>query len=267
MRAVQRILPASAASGHSECSHCAGDFALCEGVVWEVVIIPAGVTPLLQVADVFVFASVKQRLSQEFQRMRVTQQQVTVRDWIQLLARVPGWLQEKSWTEAFAATTGLEVTNHLEALQISHITSRARPRSSSCVGFGHGRALACNLIKHCLEVGMLSAQSELSSQQMPTGRSPVISFLRCQQAKVCSFVSLLQRHSSPPRLARGCWLERRAGSAAQPSHDRGPHVLVGLLAGDEVNGSLAAAWRPSARKGRRRCGGSSRGTRGRSPTP
>ena len=37
------------------------------------VIIPAGVTPLLQVADVFVFASVKQRLSQEFQRMRVTQ--------------------------------------------------------------------------------------------------------------------------------------------------------------------------------------------------
>ena len=96
----------------------------------EVVIIPAGMTPLLQVADVFVFASVKQRLSQEFQRMRVTQQQVTVRDWIQLLARVPGWLQEKSWTEAFAATTGLEggcLTNHLEALQISHITNRARP--------------------------------------------------------------------------------------------------------------------------------------------
>ena len=49
----------------------------------EIVIIPAGMTPLLQVADVFVFASVKQRLSQEFQRMRVTQQQVTVRDWIQ----------------------------------------------------------------------------------------------------------------------------------------------------------------------------------------
>ena len=96
----------------------------------EVVIIPAGMTPLLQVADVFVFASVKQRLSQKFQRMRVTQQQVTVRDWIQLLARVPGWLQEKSWTEAFAATTGLEggcLTNHLEALQISHITNRARP--------------------------------------------------------------------------------------------------------------------------------------------
>ena len=42
---------------------------------------------------------------------------------------------------------------------------------------------------------MLSTQSELSSQQMPTGRSPVISFLRCQQAEVCSFVSLLQRYS------------------------------------------------------------------------
>ena len=27
--------------------------------------------------------------------------------------------------------------------------------------------------------------------------------------------------------------------AAQPAHDRGPHVLVGLLVGDEVNGSLA----------------------------
>ena len=27
--------------------------------------------------------------------------------------------------------------------------------------------------------------------------------------------------------------------AAQPSHDRGPHVHVGLLVGDEVNGSLA----------------------------
>ena len=33
--------------------------------------------------------------------------------------------------------------------------------------------------------------------------------------------------------------------AAQPTHDGGPHVLVGLLVGDEVNGSLAgrAAWR------------------------
>ena len=28
-------------------------------------------------------------------------------------------------------------------------------------------------------------------------------------------------------------------NAAQPSHDRGPHVLVGLLVGDEVNGSVA----------------------------
>ena len=27
--------------------------------------------------------------------------------------------------------------------------------------------------------------------------------------------------------------------AGQPTHDRGPHVLVGLLVGDEVNGSLA----------------------------
>ena len=27
--------------------------------------------------------------------------------------------------------------------------------------------------------------------------------------------------------------------AAQPTHDGGPHVLVGLLVGDEVNGSLA----------------------------
>ena len=27
--------------------------------------------------------------------------------------------------------------------------------------------------------------------------------------------------------------------AAQPPHDRGPHVRVGLLVGDEVNGSLA----------------------------
>ena len=85
-----------------------------------------------------------------------------MRDWIQLLARVPGWLQEKSWTEAFAATTGLE---------------------GGCLP-------TCNIIK----LGVLSTQSELSSQQMPTGRSPVISFLRCQQAEVCSFVSLLQRY-------------------------------------------------------------------------
>ena len=42
---------------------------------------------------------------------------------------------------------------------------------------------------------MLSMQSELSSQQIWTGRSPVIFFLRCQQAEVCSFVSLLQRYS------------------------------------------------------------------------
>ena len=28
--------------------------------------------------------------------------------------------------------------------------------------------------------------------------------------------------------------------AAQPTHDGGPHVLVGLLVGDEVNGALRA---------------------------
>ena len=83
--------------------------------------------------------------------------------------------------------------------------------------------------------------------------------------------------------------------AAQPAHDGGPHVPVCLLVGDEVNGCLAGRvpqhgvpggprqrdvvdgveprLRPEGvpvalhhvRQGR--CGGSSRGTHGRSPTP
>ena len=79
--------------------------------------------------------------------------------------------------------------------------------------------------------------------------------------------------------------------AAQPAHDGGPHVPVGLLVGDEVNGCLAGrvpqhgvpggptqrGWGRTApgrspgsspsRPPGRRCGGSSRGTLGRSPTP
>ena len=34
-------------------------------------------------------------------------------------------------------------------------------------------------------------------------------------------------------------LSKGLEDAAQPAHDGGPHVLVGLLVGDEVNGSLA----------------------------
>ena len=41
-------------------------------------------------------------------------------------------------------------------------------------------------------------------------------------------------------------LSKGLEDAAQPAHDGGPHVLVGLLVGDEVNGSLAAECRSMA---------------------
>ena len=104
---VQRILPASAASGHSECSHCAGDFALCEGMLfgsrhhssWHDAAAAGGRRVCLCLCQ----AAFKSGVSAH-------ESDAAASDSARLdpaSSQGPCWLQEKSWTEASAATAGL----------------------------------------------------------------------------------------------------------------------------------------------------------------
>ena len=82
-----------------------------------------------------------------------------------------------------------------------------------------------------------------TATQGPLGMGSVIA---------AGYMALKSKYKIPDRLLGVVVLLAQLGvvglgggleDAAQPTHDGGPHVLVGLLVGDEVSGSLAGRWR------------------------
>ena len=83
--------------------------------------VPTGLTPQLQVADVFCFRAFKAFFAGEIQKLRAEGHEVTKALFFQIFFKVPAWLQGRSWAKAFQAICALDgninlLTKDLQAL-------------------------------------------------------------------------------------------------------------------------------------------------------
>lgn len=97
--------------------------------------VPTGLTPQLQVADVFCFRAFKAFFAGEIQKLRAEGHEVTKALFFQIFFKVPAWLQARSWAKAFQAICALDgninlLTKDLQALGLDPTVQDSLPTQS-----------------------------------------------------------------------------------------------------------------------------------------